>query len=117
LKIGAKFGRAVRAQRRALGFTQEQLAERSGLHKNFISRIERSSARKAENPTLEVVAAIAKALDCDPGELISHVGQGKNKAPLLAEYLEEIRAEDLQALVHLAKAMRKLARLERQGRR
>lgn len=33
-------GRAVRARRRALGLTQEDLAERSGLHRTYVSGVE-----------------------------------------------------------------------------
>ena len=38
--IRKKFGIAVRGQRRQLGFSQEELAERAGLHRTYITDIE-----------------------------------------------------------------------------
>ena len=48
----------VRRRRVAIGFSQEKLAERAGLHPTYISMIERG----VRNPTLEAAARIAKAL-------------------------------------------------------
>lgn len=53
------FGRAVRKRRRELDFSQEDLAERAGLHRNYISDIERGD----RNPSLESIQKLAKALD------------------------------------------------------
>ena len=52
-------GRAVRKRRRELDFSQEDLAERAGLHRNYISDIERGD----RNPSLESIQKLAKALD------------------------------------------------------
>ena len=52
------FGRAVRKRRRELDLSQEDLAERAGLHRNYISDIERGD----RNPSLENIQKLAKAL-------------------------------------------------------
>ena len=52
------FGAEVRRQRLRLGWTQEELAARSGKHWTYIGGIERGE----RNPTLGVVDALAKAL-------------------------------------------------------
>lgn len=53
-----KFGQRVRAERRKLGLSQEQLAAAAGLHRTYIGMIERAE----KNLTLENIAKIAKAL-------------------------------------------------------
>jgi len=50
--------------RRAL--TQEELAERAGLSKNAVNRLE---VGKAE-PRMSTLRKLAKALDVDPSELV-----------------------------------------------
>jgi transcriptional regulator with XRE-family HTH domain len=63
----ARFGRAVRRLRTARGLSQEQLAERSGSHPNYIGGIERGE----RNPSLLKISAIAKALRTSTSELFS----------------------------------------------
>lgn len=58
------FGQRIRALRTAAGMTQEDLAERCGLFRTYMSRIETGSA----NPTLTMIHALAQSLDtqvCD----------------------------------------------------
>ena len=50
-------GEAVRAARKAAGFSQEKLAEKANLSTVFISRIERG----VESPSLDNLVKIAKA--------------------------------------------------------
>lgn len=49
----------------AKGWSQEVLAEESGLHRTFISQVERA----AKNSTVLSVDRIAKALGVKPGDL------------------------------------------------
>lgn len=46
--------------------SQEELAERAGLHRTYISSVERGK----RNVTLENIFAIAHALDIGPDELL-----------------------------------------------
>jgi transcriptional regulator with XRE-family HTH domain len=65
----AALGRNVRRQRDALQFTQEKLAERSGLDPTYISDIERGR----RNPGIKNVAKLAKALSLTTSELCKGV--------------------------------------------
>lgn len=65
-KIAQEFGRRLAAARTNAGLTQEQLAERAGLHPVTISTLERAT-RAASVPTLIRLAA---ALAVDPSELV-----------------------------------------------
>ncbi len=61
------FAKKVRSRRYELGLTQEQLAELSEFHVNYIGGIERAT----RNPSLTSIIQLAKALKIDPTELIS----------------------------------------------
>ena len=59
-------GQAIRARRRALRLTQEQLAERSDLHWTYISGIERG----VRNVTIGNLFHIARALNVRVRDLV-----------------------------------------------
>jgi transcriptional regulator with XRE-family HTH domain len=64
--IRKKFGEKVRELRRAKGLSQEELAFRAGIHRNYLGGIERGE----RNPALDNIAAIAKALGVELSELL-----------------------------------------------
>ncbi len=66
------FGSAVRKRRNDLGVSQEQLAERAGLHRTYIADIERG----ARNPSLATIEKLATALEVSIAGLFSHVHRG-----------------------------------------
>ena len=57
---------SVRQRRRELGISQEELAERAGLHRTYIGDIERG----LRNVSLVNIAKIAVALDTHLSKLI-----------------------------------------------
>lgn len=61
------FGRNVQNHRRALGMSQEQLADRAGVHRTYIGMIERAE----KNITLCNIERIANALDLSISDLVS----------------------------------------------
>jgi transcriptional regulator with XRE-family HTH domain len=65
--ISKSFAAEVRALRTALGLSQEELAARAGLHRNYVGMIERSE----RNPTLVAIEGIARALKSKPSELVA----------------------------------------------
>lgn len=66
MDIRKKFGKRVKALREAQGWSQEELADRSSLHRTYISAVERA----VRNPTLTVIERIAKALKVPISELL-----------------------------------------------
>jgi len=59
-------GRNCRERRRILHMSQAELGERSGVAASHLSNIEKGRS----NPTLEVMEAIAKALNCSVVDLL-----------------------------------------------
>lgn len=64
--ISVSFGNSVRKRRKALGLSQEQLAEKAKLHRTYIGMIERGE----KNVTLTNIEKIALALGCTVSELV-----------------------------------------------
>jgi CheY-like chemotaxis protein/DNA-binding XRE family transcriptional regulator len=62
------FGISVRARRGRLGISQEELAERAGLHRTYVCDIERG----ARNVSLKSIEKLAKALDISLATLFSY---------------------------------------------
>jgi len=57
-KLQKRFGETIRRRRQALDISQEELAARSGLHRTYISQIERG----LKSASLKAIVALAKAL-------------------------------------------------------
>ena len=61
MNLAVHFGAAVRRHRALLRLNQEELAERAGIDRTYISGVERN----VRNPTLEVMQRISQALGAD----------------------------------------------------
>ena len=61
----------LRAARRARGLTQEQLAERAGVHRNTIQNLEAEPVDRAPSFRIDVLLAVAHALDLRGCDLFS----------------------------------------------
>ncbi|WOB80036.1 helix-turn-helix transcriptional regulator [Brevundimonas nasdae] len=57
----------MRRRRTALGLSQEELADRAGLHRNYIGGIERGE----RNVGIKAVFALAVGLQCSASELFA----------------------------------------------
>ena len=66
--ISKAFAAEIRALRTELGFSQEELAARAGLHRNYVGMIERLE----RNPTLTAIEGLAKGLKTRPSDLIAN---------------------------------------------
>ena len=61
-----KFGDTVQKVRKSQGISQEELAAKLAMHKNYIGMIERGE----RNPTIRTLYKIAKALKVNSSELL-----------------------------------------------
>lgn len=60
------FGSTVRERRTKLGWSQQRLAEESGMHFTYVGSIERGE----RNVSLVNIVRLAQALNTDPGNLV-----------------------------------------------
>ena len=67
------FGKKIRQLRKAKNLSQEQLAELTGLHRNYIGMVERGE----RNPALVNIEIFANAFDLSLSELFDF--RGKNE--------------------------------------
>lgn len=66
MSIKQTLGANVRRLREQRGWSQEEFADRCGIHRTYISGVERGR----RNPTVLVVAALAQGLDVPPSALL-----------------------------------------------
>jgi transcriptional regulator with XRE-family HTH domain len=64
--IRQRLGLNVRKLRNAEGWSQEDYADRAGIHRTYVSDIERG----VRNPTATVIEKLAKPLGVPPGRLL-----------------------------------------------
>ncbi len=64
--ILARLGRNVRRLRREKGWSQEAYAFEAGIHRTYVSEIERAK----RNPTATMIEKLAKPFDVPPGRLL-----------------------------------------------
>jgi transcriptional regulator with XRE-family HTH domain len=62
----ARLGRAIRELRARRGLSQEELGNRSGLHRNYVGAIERGEI----NPTFRVLLKLERGLQLPLSEII-----------------------------------------------
>ena len=65
-KLPKALGKKIQKQRKHIGFTQEELAEKVGLSRAYVGYIEQGR----NTPSLEVLQKIAKALNTSMSEML-----------------------------------------------
>ena len=66
-------GMAIKTRRASLGISQEELAHRAGLHRTYVSDLERG----ARNPSIESIEKLARALDVSVAKLFENADSGE----------------------------------------
>lgn len=65
-RVAARIGGEVRRRRVEMDWSQQELADRSGVHREHIGRVERA----VYVPGIQVAMALARALRCTLTELV-----------------------------------------------
>jgi transcriptional regulator with XRE-family HTH domain len=63
------FGSQLRRLREKAGLSQEQLADRAGVHRTYVSLLERNK----KSPTLDVFFRLCKALQIAPSRFLARL--------------------------------------------
>jgi transcriptional regulator with XRE-family HTH domain len=75
--LKTNLGLTIKHEREVLGISQGELAKRSGLHRTYVSGLERG----ARNPSIDSVEKIAQALRISVAKLFQdHAGNDGTKA-------------------------------------
>ena len=99
----AEIGRNIRALRARAGLTRRQLAMSSGASERYLAQLEGGTG----NPSIEMIWAIARALDVAAAELLPFGGErtaSEGKAAALVRRLPEgLRTELMEwlSLIHI----------------
>ena len=105
LDLKGQFGTAIKSWRGRLGISQEELAGRAGLHRTYVSDVERG----ARNLSLESIDKLAKALEVSVATLFSSPGEQPRSAggaslsrpdELVDILLVEDEASDVELTLH-----------------
>ena len=67
-------GAAIRRERSVLRISQGELASRAGLHRTYVSDLERG----ARNPSIDSIEKLARALEISVAKLFAAAGNGKH---------------------------------------
>lgn len=73
-KIDIQFGARIAELRKQFSISQEELAERCGVHRTYIGTVERGE----KSPTLNTIYKIAKGFNMSIQELLSFSDNVKN---------------------------------------
>jgi transcriptional regulator with XRE-family HTH domain len=67
MDVGRRIGANIKRLREAQGLSQEELADRAGLHRTYVSQLERA----VKNATFVSLDKIAKALSVPLADLVT----------------------------------------------
>jgi len=76
MDVRRRLGHNLKRLREEQGYSQEAFADHCGLHRTYISGIERG----VRNPTVTVLDKIARSLDVPIGTLVDEARAGARKA-------------------------------------
>jgi CheY-like chemotaxis protein len=96
-------GNAIKEQRSALGISQEELASRAGLHRTYVSEVERGE----RNPSIASIEKLAQALEVSFTSLFDRTSQDSGAR----EAVEILLVEDNPIDVELTKSAFKKAQI------
>lgn len=96
-------GNAIKEQRSVLGISQEELASRAGLHRTYVSEVERGE----RNPSIASIEKLAQALEVSFTSLFDRTGQPSGSR----EAVEILLVEDNPIDVELTKNAFKKAQI------
>jgi CheY-like chemotaxis protein/DNA-binding Xre family transcriptional regulator len=96
------FGTAIKGKRSELGISQEELADRAGLHRTYVSDVERG----ARNLSLESIEKLASALELSISGLFDRAHDGGAPAHTVEVLLVEDEPLDVELTLRAFKKAR-----------
>jgi len=102
-EIVKRLGERLRKLRKERGLSQDQLAELSGLHTNYVGQVERGE----KNLTIETLQKVVEGLGVSFEELFRYLGPMKKKDALgeIVELLAERSSQDQEMALRVLKTV------------
>ena len=104
-EISGIIGDRIKKHRNRLGLTQEELAEKCGLHHTYIGQLERGE----KNATLESIEKVVQGLDISFETLFEklapNVGSEPSAAAKCYELIDSLSLKDQQAMLDMVLKM------------
>jgi XRE family transcriptional regulator, regulator of sulfur utilization len=98
-------GERIRLQRRSQGLSQEDLAQKAGLHPTYIGQLERGE----KNATLESISKVARALTIKLEDLVSftqpNLSDGNETIRELIQELYRVTEADQKSILKIVKEL------------
>ena len=104
MEILKEFGARVRELRKAKGFSQEKLAQKSHLHYTYIGAVERGE----RNPSLLSIQKIAEGLGVEITSLFYFPGKGDQREKVLSEILQHLSVKKRSQVSTILKIIKSL---------
>ena len=92
-------GMAIKTQRASLGISQEELAHRAGLHRTYVSDLERG----ARNPSIESIEKLAGALQVSVSNLFEGARNGSSSRQMEEILLVQDNTRDVDLTIRAFK--------------
>ena len=92
-------GMAIKTQRASLGISQEELTHRAGLHRTYVSDLERG----ARNPSIESIEKLAGALQVSVSNLFEGAGNGSSSRQMEEILLVQDNPRDVDLTIRAFK--------------
>jgi len=92
-------GMAIKTQRASLGISQEELAHRAGLHRTYVSDLERG----ARNPSIESIEKLADALQVSVSNLFEGAENGSGSRQMEEILLVQDNPRDVDLTIRVFK--------------
>lgn len=80
-----RVSKKIKSLRQEKKISQQELARRSGYSYQYVNKLETSPS----NLSLDAIERLAKALDVDPGEIVSRAGLLKSQTGVSSKYLKK----------------------------
>lgn len=110
--IDKRIGKRIKERREALGLTQEEFAEKTGLTPNYISTLERG----ASFPRCEKLILLLNGLETSADSIFCDVVEYSSsyRASALSEMIGGLSAEDQNRILDMVELMIKQAQTKHQ---
>lgn len=110
--IDKRIGKRIKERREALGLTQEEFAEKTGLTPNYISTLERGASFPRCEKLILLLNGLETSADAIFCDVVEH--SASYRASTLSEMIGSLSTEDQNRILDMVELMIKQAQIKHQ---